>query len=74
VWYLAGDYEHASSLLAQAVSGLPNNAEVHLHAAFAYQAAGARAAAATEWQAALKLDPKLGDREEVQPLLRKMGK
>jgi uncharacterized protein (TIGR03790 family) len=72
--YLAGDYQRASRLLAQAVAGIPRNAEIHLHAAFAYQAAGARAAALNELQTALKLDPKAADRDDVRELQRKLGK
>ena len=72
--YLSGDYQRASSLLAQAAGGLPNNPEIHLHASFAYEASGARAAAATELETALRLNPKLGDREDVRELQRKLGK
>jgi uncharacterized protein (TIGR03790 family) len=74
VAYLAGEYQRASRLLAQAVAGIPGNAEIRLHAAFAYQAAGARAAALNELQNALKLNPKIADREEVRELQRKLGK
>jgi uncharacterized protein (TIGR03790 family) len=74
VAYLGGDYQRASRLLAQAVTGIPTNAEIRMHAAFAYQAAGARAAALNELQAALKLNPKLADRDDVRELQAKLGK
>lgn len=73
VQYLLGDFDGASKLLARAVAGAPNNADVHLHAAFAYAASGAKAAALTELEAALKLDPKLGDRADVKELRKKLG-
>ena len=72
VAYLGGDYQRASRLLAQASAGLQNNPEVRLHAAFAYDAAGAHAAALVELQAALKLNPKLASREDVQNLQKKL--
>jgi uncharacterized protein (TIGR03790 family) len=74
VAYLSGDYQRASRLLAQAVAGLPNNAEIHLHAAFAYEASGARAAAINELNAALKLDAKLAERRDVSDLQKKIGR
>ena len=73
VQYLLGDYENASKLLARAVAGAPRNPEVHLHAAFAYAASGAKAAAQSELDAALKLDPKLADRDDVKELRSKIG-
>jgi uncharacterized protein (TIGR03790 family) len=71
--YLLGDYNGASRLLAQAVTGAPNNPEIHLHAAFAYVASNAVAAAKSELNAALKLDPKLAERDDVKELQRKIG-
>lgn len=73
VQYLLGDIDGASRLLARAVSGAPNNPEIHLHAAFAYAAAGAKAAALSELEAALKLDAKLADRDDVKELRKKLG-
>jgi uncharacterized protein (TIGR03790 family) len=73
VAYLRGDYQRASRLLAQAATGLPDNAEIRLHAAFAYEAAGARAAALAQLDAATRLDPKLDEREDVKRLRRKLA-
>jgi uncharacterized protein (TIGR03790 family) len=70
--YLLGDYASASKLLARAVSGAPANADIHLHAAFAYAASAAIAASRSELEAALKLDPKLADRDDVKDLRRKL--
>lgn len=66
--YLLGDHATASKLLAQAVNGLPLNADVRLHAAFAYAASGARAAAINELDVATKLNPALADRPDVAQL------
>jgi uncharacterized protein (TIGR03790 family) len=71
--YLSGDYQRASRLLAQAVAGSGANAEIHLHAAVAYEAAGARAAASNELTTALKLDPALEKRDDVQALKKRLG-
>jgi uncharacterized protein (TIGR03790 family) len=72
VQYLLGDYDGASKLLARAVAGAARNPDVHLHAAFAYAAAGAKAAALTELDAAVKLDPKLSNRDDVKGLRKKL--
>jgi len=73
VAFLGGDYQRASRLLAQAVAGAGSNADTHLHAAFAYEAAGARAAALTELNAALKLNAAFDKREDVQALKKRLG-
>ena len=54
-----------------AVNGAPNNAEVRMHAAFIYAAAGATAAALSEYDFAIKLDPALAERADVKELKRK---
>jgi Flp pilus assembly protein TadD len=72
VQYLLGDYDGASKLLARAVAGSASNPAVHLHAAFAYAAAGAKAAALTELEAAVKGDPKLANRDDVKELRKKL--
>ena len=72
VAYLAGDYDRASRLLTQAAAGSPKSPEIRLHAAFAFEAAGAKAAALTELEAALKLDAKLADRPDVEALKKKL--
>jgi uncharacterized protein (TIGR03790 family) len=71
--YLSGDHAQASKLLAQAVNGVPDNAEVRLHAAFAYAASGARAAALNELEAVSRLDPALAKREDVLTLRKSLG-
>jgi len=66
--YLLGNTAEATKMLVQAARGTPQNPEVRLHAAFALAAQGARAAAQTELQAALKLLPDLEKRQDVQQL------
>jgi uncharacterized protein (TIGR03790 family) len=66
--YLMGNTAEAAKLLVQASRGVPGNPEIRLHAAFALAAQGARAAAETELEAALKLAPALEKRTDVQQL------
>lgn len=68
VEHLLGNDADAVKLLALAVRGAPNHPEIRLHSAIVNAAAGARAVAETELQAALKLDPSLEQREEVRQL------
>jgi uncharacterized protein (TIGR03790 family) len=74
VAYLGGDYQRASRLLAQAAAGAGNNADIHLHAAFAYEASGARAAALTELNTALKLNAAYEKRDDVQALKKRLAR
>jgi uncharacterized protein (TIGR03790 family) len=66
--YLQGNTAEATRLLVQAAKGAPGNAEVRLHTAFALASQGARGAAAAELAEALKLQPSLGERADVQEL------
>ena len=66
--YLMGNNAEAARLLVQAAKGAPRNPEVRLHAAMALAAQGARAAAGAELAEAIKLDPTLEKREDVQQL------
>jgi Tfp pilus assembly protein PilF len=66
--YLIGNTAEAAKLLVQASRGAPGNPEIRLHAAIALASQGARAAAQTELDAALKLAPGLEKRPEVQQL------
>lgn len=72
--YLLSDIASAAKLIAVAVRGVPNNAEVRLHAAFIYAAASAYAAAEVELKAALKLNPELEKRDDVRQLQVLLGK
>ena len=66
--YLAGNTAQAAKLLVQAAKAAPGNAEIRLHNAFALSSQGARGAAEAELAEALKLNPALEKRAEVQEL------
>ncbi len=66
--HLTGNSEMAAKLLAIAVGKLPQQAEVRVHAAIAFAAAGDLKRAATELQEALRLDPSVQKRPEVVAL------
>jgi Tfp pilus assembly protein PilF len=70
VEYLAGDYATAATVIERAVQAAPGRAEIRLHAAIVYMAAGRRDRADVELSEALRLDPSLAARDEVR-LLRK---
>jgi uncharacterized protein (TIGR03790 family) len=66
--HLLGNHEAAAGFLRDAVRLAPANAEVRLHAAVVYAAAGRDEESKKELAEALKLDPGLEQREEVQRL------
>jgi uncharacterized protein (TIGR03790 family) len=66
--FLLGNNAEAARLLVMAAKGAPRNAEVRLHSAMALAAQGARASAAAELAEAIKLDPALEKRQDVQEL------
>lgn len=68
VEHLLGNHEVAAKLFADAVRLDANNAEIRLHAAIVYAAAGQREQSQAELAQALKLDPGLAAREEVRRL------
>jgi tetratricopeptide (TPR) repeat protein len=70
--YLLGNYAAATKLVATAIKGAPDNAEIRLHAAFIYAANQSQASALTELDMALKLNPALAAREDVQQLEKKI--
>jgi len=71
--FLQGNSAEAAKLLVQAARGAPRNPEIRLHAAFALAAQGARAAAQTELQEAIKLRPALEKQADVQELQAKLA-
>ncbi len=72
IQHLQGDNASAAKVILTAVNSAPNSAEVRMHAAFIYAAAGATAAALSEYGFAVKLDPALAERPEVKELKRKL--
>jgi Flp pilus assembly protein TadD len=66
--YLLGNTAEAAKLLVQASKAAPANPEIRLHTAFALASQGARAAAQSELDQALKLAPTLEKLSDVQEL------
>jgi uncharacterized protein (TIGR03790 family) len=71
VEHLSGNGEAAARALAAAIQLEPDQAEYRLHAAVVHAAAGRTEQSRTELAEALRLDPSLESREEVQALRRK---
>jgi tetratricopeptide (TPR) repeat protein len=70
--HLLGNHEVAAGIFQDAVRFSPTEPEVRLHAAVVYAAAGRGEEAKKELEEALKLDPGLETREEVQKLRNKL--
>ena len=70
--YLMGDHAGALKLLEPVAKALPRNAEVQLHAAAAFAAAGRVQDAAAALEAAEALDPKIKERPEFQEIQKKI--
>jgi uncharacterized protein (TIGR03790 family) len=66
--HLLGNHDVAAGIVRDAVRVMPADAEVRLHAAVVYAAAGRDEDSKKELAEALKLDPGLEQREEVQRL------
>ncbi len=72
IHHLLGEDQLAAPLAEQAVAGDKDNADVQLHAAFIRAALGDKVKAQAALDAALKLDPKLADRDDVKALKEKL--
>jgi uncharacterized protein (TIGR03790 family) len=68
IHHLLGNNELAAKFIAQAVRFDSSQPEIRLHAALVYMAVGNVERAALELKEALRLDPKLSAREDVQRL------
>ena len=66
--HLLGNHADAGKLIAATAKALPGNSEVRLHAAFIFAALKDMTTADMELKAALKLDPALAKRADVQKL------
>lgn len=66
--HLAGNDKEAARLLAPAIQKSTGIAEVHFHAAVILAAVGNREGAEAQFKEALRLDPKLADREDGKAL------
>jgi Tfp pilus assembly protein PilF len=71
--HLLGDNESAAKTMAAALNYAPNQAEIRLHAATIYAAAGARAVAEDQLKVALKLKPALESSAEVKQLRQQLS-
>jgi uncharacterized protein (TIGR03790 family) len=72
IHHLLGNDASAAPLLERAVAGIPDNADVQLHAAFAHAALSDLTKARKELEAAERLDPRLSDRADVKALREKL--
>jgi uncharacterized protein (TIGR03790 family) len=70
--YLSGDVASASKRIALAVRGAPNVADIRVHAATIYAAAGAAAVAEDELRAAIRLQPALASSPAVKQVRDKL--
>jgi Flp pilus assembly protein TadD len=64
--HLLGNDAEASRLMEPVVVKVPNNSEIHFHAAVIFHAVGKQALAAAQLAEALRLSPGLADREDVK--------
>jgi tetratricopeptide (TPR) repeat protein len=74
VLHLSGEETEARRVIAAAVRGAPNNAEIQLHAAIIDAAAGAYETSARQLARALELDPALEQNPDVQQLRLTLGR
>jgi uncharacterized protein (TIGR03790 family) len=72
--YLLGDTAAAVSQLADAARRAPNNADIRLHAAFAYAAAGDMANANMHLSEAIRRNPALEHRSDVEDLRKRLSR
>lgn len=70
--YLLGNHAVATRLLREAASGAPNVAPIRVNAAFALAATGEIAEAREHLNAALRLNPSISDRADIQDLLTRL--
>jgi len=73
VEHLVGNHSVAADIFKQAVTSEPNNAEIRVHAAIVNAAAGRPEQAQKDLDQALKIDPSLADRDDVQRLRKKLS-
>ena len=71
--HLLGNHDVAADIFRDAVQVMPADAEIRLHAAIVYAAAGRDEESKKELEEALRLDPDLEAREEVKRLQIKPG-
>jgi len=73
IQHLLGNTDEAAKLFTQALRRGTDSPEILLHAAIVYAAAGAHAAAKTQLDEALRLDPSFASRDDVKALRATLG-
>jgi tetratricopeptide (TPR) repeat protein len=73
VHHLLGDDYSAKPLIERAAAEAPANVEILVHAAFIQAGVNDAARASEALAAAVKLDPKLSEREDIKALKKKIG-
>ncbi|HPD14446.1 MAG TPA: tetratricopeptide repeat protein [Planctomycetota bacterium] len=72
VFYITERYDKALELARQAADGMPGSAEVHYHLGMIYFKRNLRASAARHLLLALRLDPDLPEKAEVEKILERI--
>jgi uncharacterized protein (TIGR03790 family) len=73
IHHLMGNHAEAERLLAEAAAKAPDNAEIHLHLAYAYVAMGRNDAALAALDKSIQLEATLADRDDVRKLRAQLG-
>jgi len=74
VFYITERYDKAMGLARQAAEGKPGDAEVHYHLGMIYFKKNLRASAARQLLLALKLDPDIKQKDEIDKVLDRIRK
>jgi tetratricopeptide (TPR) repeat protein len=73
IHYRRGSYADAEKSLALAVEKAPNNGTIRYHLGMAYARLGRKADAVSALRRATQLDPKLGQTEKIDDLIKQLG-
>ena len=73
IQYRRGSYADAEKSLAIAVEKAPNNGTIRYHLGMAYARLGRKAEAVSALRRAAQLDPKLGQTEKIDDLIKQLG-
>ncbi len=72
IFYITERYDKAMELARQAVAGLPGNAEAHYHLGMIYFKKNLRASAARHLLIALRLEPDIPEKDEINKVLERI--
>jgi tetratricopeptide (TPR) repeat protein len=73
IHYRRGAYQDAEKSLSRAVEKAPNNGTLRFHLGMTYARLGRNADAASALRRAAQLDPKLGQSEKIDDLIKQLG-